>query len=65
MFKFLLQQPWNSLEHKVRNSIILTFTSSITNIDTKQENLLFISTDYQVIQEWGIDIKPIYSSFQN
>ena len=26
-FKFLLQGPWNSIEHQVRNSIILTFTS--------------------------------------
>ena len=31
-FKFLLQGPWNSIEHKVRNSIILTITSfSITH----------------------------------
>jgi hypothetical protein len=32
-FKFLLQGPWNSIEHKVnRNGIILTFTSfSITH----------------------------------
>ena len=32
-FKFLLQEPWNSIEHKVRNSIILTFTSSITQLE--------------------------------
>jgi hypothetical protein len=32
-FKCLLQEPWNSLEHKVRNGIILTFTSSITQLE--------------------------------
>jgi hypothetical protein len=33
-FKFLLQETWNSIEHKVRNSIILTFTSfSITQLE--------------------------------
>jgi hypothetical protein len=48
--------PWNSIEQKVRNSIILTFTSlSIT----QWENLLFMSTDCLVMQEWGIDRKPI------
>jgi hypothetical protein len=32
-FKFFLQEPWNSIEHKVRNSIILTFTTfSITQL---------------------------------
>jgi hypothetical protein len=33
-FKFLQQEPWNSIEHMVRNSIILTFTSfSITQLE--------------------------------
>ena len=47
IFELLLQQPLYSIEHKVRNSIILTFTSSITQL----ENMLFTSTDCLVMQE--------------
>jgi hypothetical protein len=60
IFELLLQQPWYSIEHKVRNSIILTFTSSITQL----ENMLFTSTDCLVMQEWGNGRKPIERRFQ-
>jgi hypothetical protein len=60
IFELLLQQPLYSIEHKVRNSIILTFTSSITQL----ENMLFTSTNCLVMQEWGNDRKPIERRFQ-
>jgi hypothetical protein len=60
-FKFLHQWPWNSIEHQVRNSIILTFTSfSITQL----ENLHFISTHGLVLHEWGIGRKLMDRGFQ-
>ena len=58
---FCYKGPWNSIEHKIRKRIILTFTSfSITQL----EKLAFMSTACLVMQEWGIDIKPIDRRFQ-
>jgi hypothetical protein len=60
--RFCYKGPWISIEHQVRNSIILTVTSlSITQLE---KPVLFMSTDCLVMDKWGIDRKPIDRRFQ-
>jgi hypothetical protein len=59
--KFLLQEPWNSVEHKVRNSIILPFTFFSTR---QLEKLIFSSTDKRSDARVRHQKKPIGDRFQ-
>ena len=58
---FCCKGPWNSIYHKVWNRKMLAFTSfSITQL----EKLTFMSKDCLIMQQCGMDRKPIARRFQ-
>ena len=58
---FCCKGAWSSINHKVRNGKMLTFTSfSITQL----EKLTFMFKDCLFMQKWAIDRKPIDRRFQ-
>jgi hypothetical protein len=58
---FCCNGRWSSINHKVRNRKMLAFTFfSITS----WKNLLLMSKNSLIVEEWGIEWKPIDRRFQ-